>query len=346
MRHLYTIVLLTCFAICAMAETEFTFTSASDMNQTKDGYTLAIAQGSGSMAPTVTMDYQTQTPEMRLYVGNTITVSGENLTDIQMVCSKASSEKDYAELSANTGTLDSGGASTSKTDLKVDHWTGSATQVVFTLVNGKQRQIKRIVINGEPVVIDTTATVLPTAEDLDPNYTYAEPTDVLPKDTVIWKDEYAFIHNNILVHCDMGSIVKATDTTFAYFNCNANYTITFTATQPMKGLEIDGYVRKAFDATCDHGTLQFLTDPDFEMEGWPALVILDIDHTSVTLSCPKQFRCYGARAYFQTNPEPLYPEEGIEHTDATIPAAKILRDGQLLILKNGRIFTTAGTEIQ
>lgn len=346
MKKLYTIFLLVCFALSVYAETEFTFTSSADLNQEKDGITVTIAKGNGQKAPSATVDYQTQTPEMRLYVGNTITVSSsQTLTNIQMVFSMASSAKAYTELSASTGTLVSGGASTDKTDLKVDSWTGSATQVVFTLTEpGKQRQIKRILIDGEPIEINPIVEVLPTEDDLDPNYEYAEPTTVAPKDTTLWKKEFAFIDNNILVHCDMGSINPATDTTFAYFNCNAEHTITFTATQPMKGVSIDGYVRKAFNATCDHGTLQFLTDPDFEMEGWPALVILDINNTSVTLTCPKQFRCYGAQFYFQENPDPLF--EGIEQTQSTTPAAKMLQNGQLYIIKNGRVYTAEGTAVK
>ena len=82
------------------------------------------------------------------------------------------------------------------------------------------------------------------------------------------------------------------------------------------------------------------------MEGWPALVILDIDTTNVTLSCPKQFRCYGARVYFQENPDPLYPMEGIEHTGTAVQAAKILRDGQLIILRGEKTYTASGIEIR
>ncbi len=346
MKKLYTICLLVCFALSVYAETEFTFTSSADLNQEKDGITVTIAKGNGQTAPSATVDYQTQTPEMRLYVGNTITVSSsQTLTNIQMVFSMASSAKAYTELSASTGTLVSGGASTDKTDLKVDSWTGSATQVVFTLTEpGKQRQIKRILVDGEPIDIQPVEDILPTAQDLDPNYVYAEPTTVAPKDTTLWKKEFAFIDNNILVHCDMGSINPATDTTFAYFNCNANYSITFTATQPIKGISIDGFVRKAFDATCDKGEIQFMTDPDRDMEGWPALVIMDIDSTSVTLNCPKQLRCYAVRVFFEENPDPI--EEGIDNISSEIKAQKVLQNGQLYIIKNGRVYTAEGTAVK
>ena len=346
MQKLFTLILTVCITLCAWSETVFTFTSAADMNQTQGGYTVVIAQGTGSNAPNATVDYQTQEPEMRLYTGNTITVSSDiAMTNIQMVFAKSSAtNKQYTGLSADTGELVSGGVSEDKNDWKVDRWTGNATSVVFTLTNTGQRRIQKLVVDGESVTIDTTAYALPTVEDLEAGYSYAEPTEVLPKDTVIWKEKYAFIGNNILVHCDQGSIVKATDTTFAYFNCNAGYTLTFTATQAIKGIEIDGFVRKAFDASCDHGTIQYLTDPDQDMEGWPAMVLLDVDAERVTLSCPKQLRCYGVRVYFQENPDPLF--ENIEQTKPAAQATKMLKNGQLYIIQNGRTFTATGTEVK
>lgn len=345
MKRTVSILTFLVVALSLFAQTEFTFSTASDMSQNKDGISLAIEKGTGGTAPTVITEYETGKPEMRVFLGNTITISGTNLTDIQLVCAKSSaSNKAYAGMSANVGTLVSGGESTDKNDWKVDTWTGSATSVVFTLTDKGQRRIQRIVIGGDSVIIPTDTTILPTAEDLEPNYNYAEPTLVHVPDTQIFKKEFAFIDNNILVHCDMGTIRKATDTTLAYFNCNAGYTMTFTASQPIKGVAIDGFVRKDFEATCDHGTLQYLTDPDFDEEGWPALVILDVNNTSVTLSCPEhQFRCYGVKVYFQENPDPLY--EGIETVQPAPKAKKIIRDGQLYIQRGNKLFNALGTQL-
>ena len=329
-------------------ETVFTFAAAGDMNQTKDEISLSIAQGNGQTAPTVTTDYETQQPEMRLYTGNTITISGNELKDIQLVCAKSSaSNKKYTGLSASTGELVSGGEAADKNDWKVDHWTGSATSVVFTLTGTGQRRIQKIVVGGEAVVIEPVETVLPTEEDLEANYSYAEPTAVNVPDTQFFKNEYAFISNNILVYCGQGSIIKATDTTAAYFNCNANYNLTFTATKSIKGIEIDGFVRKAFSATCDHGEIEYLTDVDFDREGFPAMVIRNIDAQSVTLSCPKQLRCYGVRVYFQENPEHLNPADGIEDVQpSAVRIQKKLRDGQIYIIQNERVYTATGVEIK
>lgn len=337
-----------CFATISQAETTFTFSSADDMNQTKNGVTLTIAQGTGGTAPTVTTDYQTGSPEMRVYVGNTITLSGTNLTNIQLVCAKSSaSNKQYAGLSESTGTLVSGGEAADKNDWKVDSWTGSTNSVTFTLTGTGQRRIQRIVVGGAPIVIDPTEESLPTAEDLKTDYVYSEPTIVLPKDTTIWQAEYAFIHNNILTHCSQGSIIKETDTTYAYFNCNANYSITFTASQNIKGIAISGFVRKAFNATCDHGNLTFLTDEDFDMEGWPALVITDINSKDVTLYCPKQFRCYELKVYFKENPDPIGTETYIRPTTSHQEQTpnKILINGQLYIQKDGHTYSAQGQQI-
>ena len=358
MKKIVTVWAALCYVFSVCAATQFTFSSSADLSQTKDGFSIAIAQGSGSTAPVFQNPFYNAEyhPEMRLYLGNTITVTGDKLTNIQLVFAKSgASNKQYTGLSASVGELVSGGESESATDWKVDRWTGDATSVVFTLTGKGQRQIQQIVIDGEPVDIKPEEEILPTAEDLDPAYSYAEPTDVSPKDTTVIKKEYAFIDHNILVHCSLGSILKAEadsdpddeedDSHPAYFNCNAGYQLTFTATQPIKGIAIDGFVRKAFEATCDHGTIQFIADQDADLEGSPALVVLDVNSTSVTITCPKQLRCYGVHVYFEQNPEPLFT--GVESIQKSeIRSQKILRNGQLVIIRDKKQFTLNGTEVQ
>ncbi len=341
-----------CVAIGSMAETAFLYNADShELTQKKDGITVTIGQGSGSNAPRFSNEYYLEQyhPEMRLYVGNTITLTSTSaLKDIKMVFAMAGSKKEYTKLEANNGTLISGGTSTDITDWKVDRWTGNETSIVFTLKDGKQRQIYSLVVDGEALIPATPEEKpLPTEADLVSNYDYPEPTVVGVPDTTILKKEYAFIENNILVHCDQGSIIKATDTTFAYFNCNQDNTITFTASQNIKGIAISGYVRKAFNATCDHGTITFLTNPDYEMEGWPALVITDVNNKSVTLSCPKQFRCYELNVYFKENPAPI-PMATIlpQQDEKSRQTIKILRNGQFLILHHGQLFNAVGQQVE
>lgn len=335
-------------ALNASAGTEFTFASAADLNQTKDGITLTIAIGNGQKAPVLTTDYETQQPEMRLYTGNTVSLScGQALTDIQLVCAKSSgSNNKYTGLSANTGELVSGGEAADKNDWKIDHWTGNATSVVFTLTGTGQRRIQKIVVDGGEVVIEPEPE-LPTEDDLEAEYDYAEPAIVNVPDTQFFKKEYAFISDNIYVHCGQGSIIKATDSTEAYFNCNAGYSITFTASQAIKGIAIDGFVRKGFSASCDPGEISFLTDEDFDMEGRPAVVIRDIDSRTVTLSCPKQFRCYQLRVYFQENPAAIGEddEEGLTEIPEEEKTGKLLRNGRLVILRSGKEYNALGTQL-
>lgn len=342
-----------CVAIGSMAETAFLYNADShELTQTKNGITVTIAQGSGTNAPLWKESYNEEynPSDMRLYLGNTITVSSSTaLTDIKMVFAKsAASNKEYAKLSANVGNLVSGGTAESHSDWKVDSWTGNATSVTFTLTDKGQRRIYSLVVDGEAILPDVPEEKpLPTEADLVSDYDYPEPTVVGVPDTTILKKEYAFIENNILVHCDQGSIIKATDTTFAYFNCNQDNTITFTASQNIKGIAISGYVRKAFNATCDHGTITFLTNPDYEMEGWPALVITDVNNKSVTLSCPKQFRCYELNVYFKENPAPI-PMATIlpQQDEKSRQTIKILRNGQLLILHHEQLFNAVGQQVE
>ncbi len=308
MKKFLTLFTAFCFVLSVAAETEFTFTAAADMNQTKDGITVAIAANGGN-APKAQTDYETGKPEMRLFVNNTITVSSATpLTNIQLVFAKSSaSSPNYAGLSANPGTLTDGGTSTAKNDWKVDAWTGSATSVVFTLTGSGQRQIRQIVIDGDPIVIVPEEDKMPTEDDLDWTYEYQEPEIVMPKDTQIFGKEYAFIENNILVHCSEGSIVKANTEEGkeedAYFGCRENQTITFSATQYIKGIAIKGTVRKEFSATASKGDISYCTDPDKETTSDPVLVVRNINSLSVTLTCNKNLSCYEVKVYFEENPE-------------------------------------------
>ena len=327
-----------CFAMSSMAKTTFVWDAEShELSQTKDGITVVIAQGSGSTAPKWNVSYNEEylPSDMRLYLGNTITVSSStDLKDIKMVFAKScASGKDYTGLSESTGTLVSGGTAESNIDWKVDSWTGNATSVTFTLTGKGQRRIYSLVVDGEALMPEVPVEKpLPTEADLVSGYVYAEPTVVGPPDTTILKKEYAFIKNNILVHCDMGSIEKE---------------YTFTASEAINGIAISGYVRKAFNATCDHGKITFMTDPDMEMEAWPAIVITDVENKSVTLSCPKQFRCYELKVYFKDNPEPIWMSAGdVRDNEKSRHAIKLLRNGQILIKRDGQLYNAVGQQLE
>lgn len=345
MKKIFSLFAAISIALSMFAETEFTFSTAEDMNQTKDGITLVIALGSGQTAPVVTSDYETGKPEMRVYAGNTVTISGTNLTNIQLVCAKSSaSNKNYAAMSANTGTLVSGGEATDKNDWKVDQWTGSATSVVFTFSGQKgQRRIQRIVIDGEPIIITPAEENWPKKDDLAPNYTYDEPTTIVPKDTTIWSHPYAMIQHNIFVYCDQGSIIQKTDTSVAYFNCNAGHTLSFTAVWPIKAVVIDGYLRKGFSAGCSSGTMTTKSNPDYDVEDEEVMIIRDIDNKDIEIYCDKQIRCYQAHLYFKGNPGEN--TEGFESVQQAPKAKKVIRDGQLYILRGNQLYNALGTQL-
>lgn len=309
MKKLYTIFLLVCFALGVYAETEFTFTSSADLNQEKDGITVVLGKGSNTQAPTVGTDYETGMVEMRMYTNNTITVSSEDaLTNIQLVFAKRGA-KAYAGLSANPGTLTPGGESTSITDWKVDSWAGSATQVVFTITGSGQRNLRSIVIDGDPVVIvPEEEAPLPTEDDLDWTYEYQEPEIVHTPDTNIFHKEYAFIDGNILVHCDSGSINKAQNEKPAAFSCIQNRSITFTATQYIKGIAVKGTLKKNHETSTSRGDISYYIDENEEPTGDPVLVVRNINAMSVTLTCTKNISFEEVKVYFEENPDPVGTE--------------------------------------
>ncbi|MEE0861196.1 MAG: hypothetical protein UIC49_07010, partial [Paludibacteraceae bacterium] len=136
---------------------------------------------------------------------------------------------------------------------------------------------------------------------LDPSYVYAEPTTIVAPSQTVQGAAYDFISNNIAVSCTKGAITQSTT---PYFSVHANYALTFTATKPIKGIRINGFVKAGFTATVDNGIVTYIS-PAEGTEANPVVVITDINNTSVTLSCVKQLRCYSVEFYFESNPEGL-----------------------------------------
>ena len=134
----------------------------------------------------------------------------------------------------------------------------------------------------------------------------------------------------------------------AYFGVMADQKITFTATQVIKGIAIHGNVRKNFSASCDRGSISYLTDEDVEMAGDPVLVIRNINDISVTITCDKNLSCYGARVYFEENPDSINDEAGIEDVQSSNRQSsirKFVKDRQLYILRENKTYTIIGTQL-
>ena len=305
--------LLTALVFAASnSATIFEYDADGTQNQTIDGITVKLEKGGNtSNAP----EYSSYVG-MKLYNKNTITISAATaFKSVQLVCSKKDG-KDYLTVTASEGNYVPGEASTAQDDYKVDTWTGESTNLVLTMGTKGQRLLWQIVVDGEPVVIDPTSYVDNTP--LDPEYGYNEPTTVRSPEKNIYKKEYAFIDRNIRVHASQGSIVF--NDSLKYFNCNADYSLTFEAAKPVKGLVINGAVRKLFTCSVDKGTVEYLSPDQFYPEDYQecsaAVVITDINDTQVTITCPKQLRCYSVKVYFEVNPTEEAGEceylEGIE----------------------------------
>ncbi len=109
--------------------------------------------------------------------------------------------------------------------------------------------------------------------------------------------EYKFTENGITVACTK-SANRST-----YFGCNANESLTISAERDIKGISIDGYVKKDYTATVTAGTVTYVDAADGEVEANPVVVITDINAKSVTINNVKQLRCYEMTVYFDANPD-------------------------------------------
>lgn len=298
MKKFFTFLASTLLLCGSASATTFNFTSDESVSQTADGYTVKIDKGSGNNAP------KYYDNGLRLYAQNTITVSGEDLTRISITFSMQGS-KEYASLTASAGSLVSGGTSTSANEKVTDIWTGSASSVTFTLGSTGQRLIYSLVVNGTPGEEETpsnpgggddTPGTGGDSSELNPDFQYPEPTLVGNPGITVQGDAYSFVESNVLVACTKGAV------TADYFSAHAGFDLTFTATRPIKGIVINGMVKKDFEATATSGSLSYLT-PDEDTTADPVLVLTDVNAKSVTISCVKQLRCYGVEIYFDSNPE-------------------------------------------
>ena len=293
-----------------LSATTFDYNADGTQTQTIDGITIKLEKGGNASNAPAYSSYN----GMKLYANNTITVDAtQAFKNIQLVFSK-NEGKDYLPMTASVGELTSGGTSTALDDKKIDVWNGETTHLVFTLGTKGQRVIYQIVVDGDPIELNPVNYVDDTP--LDPDFAYGEPTAILCPEKLFSKKEYAFIESNIRVHCTQGAIIDTAST--PYFNCNAGFSLSFEATQPIKGIVINGAVRKLFSCSVDKGEINFLSPDEFYEEDYQecasAVVITDVNDTKVTISCEKQLRCYSVWVYFDANPEQsvLDCEEGTQ----------------------------------
>lgn len=132
---------------------------------------------------------------------------------------------------------------------------------------------------------------------LDPNYTYSEPTVVVCSGALGSNSSYQFVSNNILVSASTGAQTET------YFSCNAGNTISFTATKNIKAVVVNGYVKQSFSATASSGVISYVDAVNDAVEADPVLIVKDVDSKTLTITCNKQLRCYNVNFYFEENPD-------------------------------------------
>lgn len=124
---------------------EIVFSTNADV--TVQGVTFSFGKGSGSTAPAWNTNYN----ELRLYLGNTISVASaeKNIEAIDFYFHKQG-QKNWQTISmtSSEGTFTDCAESTSKEDVKVAKWTGESKSIILTLgnVTSGQRVLQKVVV--------------------------------------------------------------------------------------------------------------------------------------------------------------------------------------------------------
>ena len=124
---------------------EIVFSTNADV--TVQGVTFSFGKGSGSTVPAWNTNYN----ELRLYLGNTISVASaeKNIEAIDFYFHKQG-QKNWQTISmtSSEGTFTDCAESTSKEDVKVAKWTGESKSIILTLGNvpSGQRVLQKVVV--------------------------------------------------------------------------------------------------------------------------------------------------------------------------------------------------------
>ena len=199
----------------------------------------------------------------------TLTLSGvSDVTSVTIVasCNYDKDPNSYT-LAVTVGNKQFGSYTLQKVTNETYTFSGEAADgdlVVTITKNGTKKSlwIKSITVEGNVPEPENPA------DRLDPEYIYDEPTVIEPKDE-LGKMALDTIINNVLLTCPFG----------AYYTTDirvmAGNTITFTATQPIKAIRIDGGVKKAFEAEASAGFLTYRVDYENDIESAsPVLLIM------------------------------------------------------------------------
>ena len=134
-----------------------------------------------------------------------------------------------------------------------------------------------------------------------------EPVIITAPDTTIEKTDYTLSEQGITIAVSYGSAYPAdhayNNIDVTYFGVLANGSMTISAGENIRGIAVNGWAKQNFSASCDYGNIDYISDDAADAVGEPVLTISDINHTSVTISCDKQLRCFSIEVYFSENPD-------------------------------------------
>lgn len=158
------------------------------------------------------------------------------------------------------------------------------------------------------------------------------PKVVAAPDTVINKTAYTLQSQGVTISVSYGSAYPGThqwnNLGQTYFAVLAGGSMTISAADPIKGIAINGWVKKNFSADSDYGTIDYLSDEYDDSTGSPVLTVTDINNDSVTISCVNQLRCFSVEVYFTENPGEISGEvtDTVRFTAVTVEAADFSED--------------------
>lgn len=151
-------------------------------------------------------------------------------------------------------------------------------------------------------------------------------------DTVINKTAYTLQAQGVTISVSYGSAYPGThqwnNLGTTYFAVLAGGNMTISCAEAIKGIAINGWVKKNFSASSDHGTIDYLSDDYEDTTGEPVLTVSDINNDSVTISCVNQLRCFSIEVYFTENPGEISGEvtDTVRFTAVTAEAADFSED--------------------
>lgn len=281
---------------------------------------LLMAFGTDAMAKDFTYDFMSSIPNgwtasktpnafeqsspsrgCQFTTSSDLTLKGaKNVTKIVVTCSSNVADKNSIALKVGGKAFGETVTIAKETNVEKTFIGSASGDITLDITRvDKSVYISKIVVTADEVGTggDTPGTGEGGNTDLDPNYTYAEPTVITPTGAVGSNAAYSFVQNNIRVDVTTGGQYED------YFGCNAGNKITFTATKNIKAVVVNGYIKKDFEATTSSGEILYADASEDYVESDPVLAVLDVDSKTVTIECAKQMRCYSVEFYFEENPD-------------------------------------------